>query len=207
MLLDTNPGFQPFGFAGGLYDRDTGLVRFGARDYDPDTGRWTAKDPILFAGGDANLYGYVQNDPVNWVDPFGLECQEVEPTLPQEPGLEPVCVECVILPILRAPKLLSLIFKVASNNSTEPNNGWPKTRAELEADLINKGYINKGTSPNDYTTYKGPDGRTVTVKPDGEVIVTQRVWAADGSRKFPQRQDYNGRPLPDQSHSTGHYVK
>lgn len=30
---DTNPGFQPFGFAGGLYDPDTGLTRFGARDY------------------------------------------------------------------------------------------------------------------------------------------------------------------------------
>jgi RHS repeat-associated protein len=74
VLLDTNPGFQPFGFAGGLYDRDTGLVRFGARDYDPETGRWTAKDPILFAGGDANLYSYVQNDPVNWVDPTGLAC-------------------------------------------------------------------------------------------------------------------------------------
>jgi RHS repeat-associated protein len=72
VLLDTNPGFQPFGFAGGLYDRDTGLVRFGARDYDPETGRWTAKDPILFEGGDANLYGYVQNDPVNWRDPPGL---------------------------------------------------------------------------------------------------------------------------------------
>jgi uncharacterized protein RhaS with RHS repeats len=39
VLTDTNPGFQPFGFAGGLYDRDTGLVRFGARDYDPLTGR------------------------------------------------------------------------------------------------------------------------------------------------------------------------
>jgi RHS repeat-associated protein len=37
---------QPFGFAGGLYDADTGLVRFGARDYDAYTGRWTAKDPI-----------------------------------------------------------------------------------------------------------------------------------------------------------------
>ncbi|MFZ1827466.1 MAG: RHS repeat-associated core domain-containing protein [Candidatus Competibacteraceae bacterium] len=59
MILDTNPGFQPFGFAGGLYDQDTGLVRFGARDYDPETGRWTAKDPILFAGGDANLFAYV----------------------------------------------------------------------------------------------------------------------------------------------------
>jgi RHS repeat-associated protein len=72
VVLDTNPGFQPFGFAGGLYDRDTGLVRLGARDYDPHTGRWTAKDPILFAGGDTNLYGYVQNDPVNLVDPQGL---------------------------------------------------------------------------------------------------------------------------------------
>lgn len=38
-LLDTKPGFQPFGFAGGLYDRDTRLVPFGARDYDPETGR------------------------------------------------------------------------------------------------------------------------------------------------------------------------
>ncbi len=69
--MDTNPGFQPFGFAGGLYDPDTGLVRFGARDYDPATGRWTAKDPILFGGGDANLYAYVGNDPVNFIDPSG----------------------------------------------------------------------------------------------------------------------------------------
>lgn len=68
---DTNPGFQPFGFAGGLYDRDTKLVRFGARDYDPQTGRWTAKDPILFAGRSLNLYGYVLNDPVNLIDPIG----------------------------------------------------------------------------------------------------------------------------------------
>ncbi len=72
VLEDTSPGFQPFSFAGGLYDPDTGLVRFGARDYDPEVGRWTAKDPILFAGGDPNLYGYVLGDPVNWVDPSGL---------------------------------------------------------------------------------------------------------------------------------------
>ena len=72
VITDTNPGFQPFGFAGGLYDRDTGLVRFGARDYDPEVGRWTAKDPIGFGGGDSNLYGYTLNDPVNLVDPGGL---------------------------------------------------------------------------------------------------------------------------------------
>lgn len=74
VLVDTSPGFQPFGFAGGLYDPDTGLVRFGSRDYDPQTGRWTAKDPIRFAGGDTNLYAYVANDPVNLIDPTGLAC-------------------------------------------------------------------------------------------------------------------------------------
>ncbi|MCB1765327.1 MAG: hypothetical protein KDJ22_04575 [Candidatus Competibacteraceae bacterium] len=68
VVEDTNPGFQPFGFAGGLYDADIGLVRFGARDYDAETGRWTAKDPILFGGEDSNLYGYVVNDPINIVD-------------------------------------------------------------------------------------------------------------------------------------------
>ncbi len=71
---DSNPAFEiPFGFAGGLYDRDTGLVRFGYRDYDPDVGRWTAKDPIRFAGGDTDLYGYCLSDPINLTDPLGLQ--------------------------------------------------------------------------------------------------------------------------------------
>nr|WP_246119382.1 DUF1566 domain-containing protein [Aliikangiella coralliicola] len=68
---DTNPGFQPFGFAGGIYDRDTKLVRFGARDYDAAVGRWTKKDPIRFSGGDSNIYGYVFSDPINLIDPGG----------------------------------------------------------------------------------------------------------------------------------------
>lgn len=72
VISDSNPGFQPFGFAGGLYDQDTKLVRFGARDYDAETGRWTAKDPIGFRGGQSNLYAYAENDPVNLYDPDGL---------------------------------------------------------------------------------------------------------------------------------------
>jgi RHS repeat-associated protein len=68
---DTNPGFQPFGFAGGLYDPDTRLVRFGARDYDAETGRWTAKDPSGFGGGDTNLYAYAAGDPINAIDVDG----------------------------------------------------------------------------------------------------------------------------------------
>lgn len=72
VLQDTNPGFQPFGFAGGLYDRDTGLVRAGARDFDSRSGRWTTRDPLTFNAGDTNLYAYVQNDPIDLVDPDGL---------------------------------------------------------------------------------------------------------------------------------------
>jgi RHS repeat-associated protein len=71
VTANSNPDFQPFGFAGGLYDADTKLVRFGARDYDAEIGRWTNRDPILFSGGQANLYAYVGNDPINYVDPDG----------------------------------------------------------------------------------------------------------------------------------------
>jgi RHS repeat-associated protein len=69
---DTNPGFQPFGFAGGLVDGATSLVHFGSRDYDPTTGRFTTADPLGFAGGDTNLYAYAHDDPVNFIDPVGL---------------------------------------------------------------------------------------------------------------------------------------
>ena len=73
VLFDTNPAFTPFAFAGGIYDQDTKLTRFGARDYDAETGRWTSKDPVRFNGGDTNLFGYVLNDPVKFIDQLGLD--------------------------------------------------------------------------------------------------------------------------------------
>ncbi|OBP14337.1 hypothetical protein A5320_11160 [Rheinheimera sp. SA_1] len=86
VISDSHPAFGiPFGFAGGLYDADTKLIRFGYRDYDPETGRWTARDPIGFAGGDTNLYGYVLGDPVNSIDPEGLAaCKVLFPDYPIE---------------------------------------------------------------------------------------------------------------------------
>jgi RHS repeat-associated protein len=71
ILQDSNPRWQPFAFAGGLYDPDTGLLRFGARDYDSSAGRWLAREPLLFEGASNNLYHYSQGDPINLVDPDG----------------------------------------------------------------------------------------------------------------------------------------
>jgi RHS repeat-associated protein len=79
VLRDTHPGFQPFGFQGGLYDRDTGLVRFGSRDYDPKIGRWLTKDPLGFEAG-LNFYAFCGNDPVNKIDPMGL-CEDGDQVL------------------------------------------------------------------------------------------------------------------------------
>jgi RHS repeat-associated protein len=44
------------GFAGGLWDKETKLVHFGHRDYDPDVGRFITKDPIGYAGGDSLVW-------------------------------------------------------------------------------------------------------------------------------------------------------
>ncbi len=58
-------------FPGQYYDAETGLHYNWHRYYDPATGRYLTPDPIGLAGG-INLYGYVQNDPVNYFDSYGL---------------------------------------------------------------------------------------------------------------------------------------
>ena len=68
---NTSPALQPFTYAGGLVDVDGRFVHFGARDYDPRTGRWLEPDPIG-AAGRASRYAYVEGDPVNRTDISGL---------------------------------------------------------------------------------------------------------------------------------------
>lgn len=68
-LSTSGPGAGlPFGFAGGLADPVTGLVRFGTRDYDPDAGRFTTPDPILLASGTPDLFTWMSGDPVSGRD-------------------------------------------------------------------------------------------------------------------------------------------
>src|SRR5260370_930675 len=67
-------------YTGREFDSFTGLQYSRARWYDPNLGRFISEDPIGFGGGDVNLYGYVKNRPLKYVDPlgkFGL-CKEVD---------------------------------------------------------------------------------------------------------------------------------
>ena len=74
VISDSAPAFSlPVGFDGGLADPSSGLVLFGKRDYEPASGRWTARDPILFDGGQTNLYAFVGDDPTDVRDPDGLQ--------------------------------------------------------------------------------------------------------------------------------------
>ncbi len=64
---------NPFLFQGGIKDRATGWVHFGARWYNPSTGRWTQQDTLdaPLDPANANRYAYAGNDPVNNMDPTG----------------------------------------------------------------------------------------------------------------------------------------
>jgi RHS repeat-associated protein len=67
-----------YGFTGRQFDPESGLYYYRARMYDPSLGRFTTRDPIGFAGGDANLYRYVLNQPLKYVDPSGRTIADVQ---------------------------------------------------------------------------------------------------------------------------------
>lgn len=73
------PAGTTFGFQGQRFDVETGLYYMKARHYDPKTGRFLQPDPIGYEFGELNLYTFVQNDPLNLTDPFGLAPDVVTP--------------------------------------------------------------------------------------------------------------------------------
>jgi RHS repeat-associated protein len=66
---------NPWQYAAGYRDAETGFTKFGTRYYDPSVGRWTQQDP---SGQDANPYAYAGCNPVNSVDPSGLKTEPGE---------------------------------------------------------------------------------------------------------------------------------
>jgi len=65
--------FFPYRFSTKPLDPDTRLYYYGYRYYDPNTGRWPSRDPIAERGG-LNLYGFIRNNGLAWIDYLGLTC-------------------------------------------------------------------------------------------------------------------------------------
>jgi RHS repeat-associated protein len=64
-----------YAYTGRESEPELGLYYYRARYYDPEAGRFLSRDPIGFSSGDTNLYAYVSGDPVNLVDPSGLQAK------------------------------------------------------------------------------------------------------------------------------------
>lgn len=67
----TGSSLTRYTYTGREFDADTGLYYYRARWYDAQVGRFISEDPLALSGG-INLYTYVKNDPVRFIDPSGL---------------------------------------------------------------------------------------------------------------------------------------
>jgi RHS repeat-associated protein len=80
-IVDDNP----FRFSTKYFDPETGLYYYGYRYYSPRLGRWLSRDPIG-ESADILLYGYIQNGPIDEVDPVGRWPILPGPRPPVPPG-------------------------------------------------------------------------------------------------------------------------
>jgi RHS repeat-associated protein len=106
-----------YAFTGREWDPETGLYYFRARYLDPKAGRFLNEDPIGLRGG-LNLYRYVENNPVRYVDPSGLETGDINQGFggPNPPMQWPRCQ-----PKSCMAKCLSKIFGTLPSIYVTPN--------------------------------------------------------------------------------------
>lgn len=79
VVSQSNPALgSRYGFTGREFDSETGLSYYRSRYYSARMGRFIGEDSVGFDGGDANLYRYVKNSPIDSTDPFGLSGKVID---------------------------------------------------------------------------------------------------------------------------------
>jgi RHS repeat-associated protein len=156
LMAKTGTLDQPYQFSTKPYDEKTGLSYYGYRFYSPTIGRWINRDPLGEKGG-INLYGFVGNNPVNWVDSMGLQILPAEqvsigllpkdkgknnPSMLQEwkltfPPYRPPKDDCVTNPNQLKCKV-KWFMEGWKKGSEEANKLWQKKRQELLNQTIQK---------------------------------------------------------------------
>jgi RHS repeat-associated protein len=91
-------------------DAETGLYYYRARYYDPSAGSFLSEDPINFRAG-PNFYAYTLNNPVLYVDPYGLESGDLNRLVPGPNGETAKNVPC--------PGCLDKMFKLLQKDIQE----------------------------------------------------------------------------------------
>jgi RHS repeat-associated protein len=178
------------GYTGKPYDTATGLYNYGFRDYQPEVARFTTIDPIRDGN---NWFAYVNNDPVNWVDPWGLECSVSDKNRPPE----------VYSPTLPNPSLSAIdngrVFptdatRITSTFGPEHNTGidigaeTPGVRGDpvvspVTGEVISAGINPDSPSQSSYVTIAGNNGTyerllhtdNITVKPGDKVYAGEHI--------------------------------
>ena len=136
---------------------------------------------------------------------FGIKLPSFHTTFPQTPPVQnnPSLFKKPQTP----PRAERLDLVKKSPESKSKSNEMPDNRQALHDNLISRGFVCKGTTAGGYVEYKHPDGRTVWIRPDGEVITIARQWLPDGSKKIPVRFYWDGTPVEKGGHNTFEYVE
>ena len=159
-----------FGFTGHYQHAQSGLTLALYRAYDPNLARWISEDPVALAGGSLNLFSYVSNGPISWLDLLGL--WDVKPGVPMETLKPP-------MPAIEAPvddafqEVADRDGVVTATTNGQHNKGSLHSKG-LAVDL-------RGKDLNDDQGKRVRNGLKKTLGPDYDV-----VWET-----FPKNPDNN----------------
>jgi RHS repeat-associated protein len=118
-----------YAFQGREWDSEIALYYFRARYYNAAAGAWASDDPIAFAGG-PNFTQFVSNNPLRFVDPFGL-CGGEQDEQPRQPTTKEVAQTCfrILAEGLTPDERAKLDQKLGNRQVSEA--GMPDYRAML----------------------------------------------------------------------------